>query len=169
MAGGYSEPSSRAEIESSRAEIEDPFMTARHSSFASNMSADGVPHRFAPTSVATGPSFSGSRLGRGVFNPANHGNILAHDSASMVEERLFSAAPESTPLSTAFALERPQTASARFSHTPQDCDIFAATGLRSVATPLPQLPAADCPLFHSKRRDGPFTPRDSLRPNGQFS
>ena len=53
--------------------------------------------------------------------------------------------------------------------SPQDCDIFAVTGLRSAATPLPLLAAADFPLFHSKRREGPFTPRDNLRPNGQFS
>jgi hypothetical protein len=73
----------------------------------------------------------------------------------------------SAPLLT--ASERPRMASARFSHTPQDCDIFAVTGMRSDATPLPLLATTELPLFHSKRRDGPFTPRDNLRSNGLFS
>ena len=49
----------------------------------------------------------------------------------MIEERLYSAPrvrQESTPLSA--ALERPQTASARFSHTPQ---------ARREASPGPEL------------------------------
>ena len=67
------------------------------------------------------------------------------------------------------ASERPRTASARFSHTPQDRDIFAVTGMRSDATPRPLLATTELPLFHSKRRDGPFTPRDNLRSHGLFS
>lgn len=161
MAGSCSEPTA--------AESEDPFMVARPAAFASNMSGDGMPHRFA-ASVATGTSIPGSRPrrpSRCVYTPASHGNILAHDSGPvMVEESLYSAPRLSTPLSA--ALERPP-ASPRFSYTPQDCDIFAVTGLRSAATPLPLLAVADLPLLQSKRREGPFTPRDNLRSNGLFS
>ena len=75
MAGSCSEPTV--------AETEDPFMVARPAAFASNMSGDGMPHRFA-ASVATGTSIPGSRLGRGVYTPANHGNILSHHDSGSV-------------------------------------------------------------------------------------
>ena len=70
--------------------VDDPFMVARAAAFASCLSGDGLPHRFG-ASVATETSIPGSRLGRGVYTPADNGNILSHDAGSaVVEERLFS-------------------------------------------------------------------------------
>ena len=70
--------------------VADPFMVARAAAFASCLSGDGLPHRFG-ANVATETSIPGSRLGRGVYTPADNGNILSHDTGSaVVEERLFS-------------------------------------------------------------------------------
>ena len=49
-------------------------------------------------------------------------------------------------------------------HTPGANDLFS-TQLHMAAA----LPATDPSPFSSKRREGPFTPRDNLRPNGQFA
>ena len=84
--------------------------------------------------------------------PAGNGNLTAHDLDAAVG-----------PIAAHATASRPQSARGRGAAKPPATDVFATQHRDTV--PMPE---KDAPLFTSKHREGPFTPRDNLRPNAQF-
>ena len=84
--------------------------------------------------------------------PADNGNLIAHDPCAAAG-----------PIAAVATPGRPQSARGRGAPCPAT-DIFATQHCNTV--PMPE---KDAPIFTSKRREGPFTPRDNLRPNAQFA
>ena len=84
--------------------------------------------------------------------PADNGNLILHDTGAAVG-----------PIAAAGTPSRPQSARGRGAPTPAT-DIFATQMPATVPAP-----EKDDLSITSKRREGPFTPRDNLRPNAQFA
>ena len=91
--------------------------------------------------------------------PTDSGNLIAHDGTPTSALAAVGIKPGVT-----LPAARPHSPTQRHAHTPGANDLFS-TQLHMAAA----LPATDPSPFSSKRREGPFTPRDNLRPNGQFA